>query len=114
MKFAGFLLAFVIVGQPLVDEDVLEPSVQNEVDHALARAEQVDCHASQSDARNDERLVSSLREANGDEAIHFFATNGLSKTEIAIKLISLQKSDGRWLVGTNDVTRVAVEILKTL
>ncbi len=113
MKGAGFCLALVLVGQPLVDADVLEPSVQNEVDHALARAEQVDCFDA-SASRNDERLVSSLRGANGDEAIHPFTTNGLSKTEIAIKLISTQKADGRWLVGTNDVTRVAVEILKTL
>ena len=30
--------AAVITAQPLVDEDVLEPSVQNEVDHAISLA----------------------------------------------------------------------------
>ena len=43
-----------------------------------------------------------------------FGTNGLSSTEIAIKLISLQKSDGRWLDGTNDVSAAAVRILRSL
>ena len=34
----ALVLALAIVAQPLVSPDVLEPSVQNEVDHALARA----------------------------------------------------------------------------
>ena len=43
-----------------------------------------------------------------------FGTNGLTRTEIALKLVSAQKSDGRWLSGTNDVTSAALEILKSL
>ena len=41
-------------------------------------------------------------------------TNSLTATQKAIRLVSSQRSDGRWFVGTNDVTAVAVEILKNL
>lgn len=75
----ALVLALTIVAQPLVSPDVLEPSVQNEVDHALARAP---TNAVPADA-----------------------------TALAIALVSAQQADGRWLVGTNDVTAVAVAIL---
>lgn len=75
----ALLLALTIAAQPLVSPDVLEPSVQNEVDHALARAP---TNAVPADA-----------------------------TALAIALVSAQQADGRWLVGTNDVTAVAVAIL---
>ena len=89
------LIAF-FTAQPIVDEDVLEPSIQNEVDHALSLAPEFD-----------------------DLDIYFptndyFGTNGLSKTEIALKLVSSQKAGGRWFIGTNDVTRAAVDILQSL
>ena len=80
MKF--LLLALTIAAQPLVSPDVLEPSVQNEVDHALARA----------------------------------PTNAVpvDATQLAIALVSAQRADGRWTVGTNDVTQVVVAILSGL
>jgi len=83
-------LAAVITAQPLVNEDVLEPSVMNEVEHAIARAP--------TNAPPTELLPVS--------------TNGLSCTQLAIRLVSSQGADGRWLVGTNDVTAAAVRLLK--
>ncbi|MGN0832030.1 MAG: hypothetical protein ACI4RD_00095 [Kiritimatiellia bacterium] len=92
MRIALPLLLFVLTAQPLVNEDVLEPSVRNEVDHALSMAP-TNAPAS--------RLLP-------------FPTNGLDRTRIAVRLVSEQQSDGRWTVGTNDVTAAAVELLKSL
>lgn len=86
--------AATVVVQPLVDSDVLEPSVLNEVEHALSRAP--DCATT-----------------NAVRALPF-STNGMSRTDIAIRLVSEQKPDGRWRVGTNDVTSATVELLKSL
>lgn len=98
------LLAIALTIHPLADEDVLEPSIRNEVDHALAIAPTVTNLAP--------CVVSNLLQtaSNGD----FFATNGLSRTDIAIRLVSAQKRDGRWFIGTNDVTFAALEILRSL
>ena len=98
------ILAVSLTVQPLADEDVLEPSIQNEVDHALSIAPAV--------TNLPPCAVSNLLKtaANGD----FFATNGLSRTAIAIRLVSAQKRDGRWFIGTNDVTFAALEILRSL
>lgn len=93
VKIALPLLAVTLTAQPLVNEDVLEPSVRNEVEHALAMAP--------TNAPPAARLLP-------------FPTNGLDRTQIAVRLVSEQKSDGRWLVGTNDVTAAAVELLKSL
>ena len=85
------LLAVVVSGH-LLDEDLLEPSVRNEVAHAVAVAP-----------------------TNAPPAASLpFPTNGLSRSQLAIRLVSAQKANGRWLVGTNDVTAAAVEILKSL
>lgn len=90
-------IAAIEIGS-IVSDEVLEPSVQNEVDHALSRAFDFAsftgkvCHA----------------EIPADW------TNGLSATAKAIKLISLQNAEGRWLSGTNDVTRSARSILQSL
>ena len=86
------LLGVVLTAQPLVNEEVLEPSVCNEVEHALARAP---TNAPPS------RILP-------------VDTNGMSRTAIAIALVSSQKSDGRWRVGTNDVTAAAVDVLRSL
>ena len=84
--------AAVITAQPLVNEDVLEPSVRNEVCHAL-----------------------SLAPTNAPAAALLpVPTNGLNRTQLAIRLVSAQKADGRWFAGTNDVTSVATELLKEL
>ena len=90
LKVPALALAVSITAQPLVNENVLEPSVRNEVRHAL-----------------------SLAPTNAPAAtIPPVWTNGQNRTQIAIRLVSAQRADGRWLVGTNDVTSAAVEILK--
>ena len=86
----AIVIAAVITAQPLVNEDVLEPSVRNEVRHAL-----------------------SLAPTNAPTATLLpVSTNGLNRTQLAIRLVSAQKADGRWFVGTNDVTSAAVLLLK--
>lgn len=111
------ILAAALVAQPLVNEDVLEPSVENEVVHALARAPQEaampQCAATSKCAatpKGDATLLSRAEKLY----LHSFATNGLSATDRAIRLVSSQQADGRWRVGTNDVTRVAVLLLHRL
>ena len=90
LKIPALFLAATITAQPLVNEDVLEPSVRNEVRHAL-----------------------SLAPRNAPVATVLPAwTNGQNRTQVAIRLVSAQKADGRWLVDTNDVTSAAVELLK--
>lgn len=92
LKPIALAFAAVITAQPLVNEDVLEPSVCNEVRHAL-----------------------SIAPTNAPAAMALpISTNGQNRTQIAIGLVSAQKGDGRWLVGTNDVTSAAVELLKEL
>ena len=99
MKSAALLLAAAaLYAPPAVSPDVLEPSVQNEVDHALDMAPT--------------NLTAAASEAA--EEADVFGTNGLTRTEIAIRLVSSQRSDGRWMDGTNDVTSAAVELLKSL
>ncbi len=104
MICASLIFALTISAQPLVDADVLEPSVQNEVDHALNVAPTNVVSFVQLPIET--RLYYSTNDV--------FKTNGLTKTDVAIKLISSQKSDGRWRLGTNDVTSVALEILRSL
>jgi len=94
----------LIAAPPMVSPDVLEPSVLNEVEHAL---DMVPTNAV-SFAEMPERLR--LYCTTND----VFRTNGLSRTDAAIRLVSAQGADGRWLVGTNDVTAAAVELLKGL
>ena len=94
------LLLATLVARPAVSPDVLEPSVLNEVDHALNRAPAAA-------ATNDF--------ASADIAFaRLYATNGLSATDVALRLVTSQRADGTWRVGTNDVTTAAVQILKTL
>ena len=90
LKAMSLALAVIITAHPLANEDFLEPSVRNEVRHAL-----------------------SLAPTNAPAAtVPTSWTNGLDRTQVAIRLVSAQKADGRWLVGTNDVTSAVVEILK--
>ena len=94
MKLPAFLfVAVAIVAQPLVNEDVLEPSVMNEVEHALAVAP-----------------------TNAPPVTVAWdpGTNGLSHTALALRLVSSQRADGRWFDGTNDVTAVARSLLESL
>lgn len=90
LKMVVMALAVTITVYPLANEDFLEPSVRNEVRHAL-----------------------SLAPTNVPAARFPTSwTNGQNRTQIAIRLVSAQKADGRWFAGTNDVTSAAVEILK--
>ena len=94
MKLAALsLAAAAIVAQPLANDDVLEPSVLNEVEHAISVAPTNPPPAS----------------AAWDPK-----TNGLSRTAVALRLVSAQRADGRWLDGTNDVTAAALGILERL
>ncbi len=104
MLVASVLLVLSIPAQPLVDADVLEPSVRNEADHALNVAPTNVVPFCKLSA--DVRLFCTTNDC--------FGTNGLSKTDKAIRLVSSQRSDGRWFFGTNDVTSAAIEILKSL
>ena len=90
LKIPVIVLSVSITAQPLVNEDILEPSVRNEVRHAL-----------------------SLAPTNAPVAtIPPVWTNGQNRTQVAIRLVSAQRADGRWIVGTNDVTSAAVGLLK--
>ena len=92
LKTTALAFAAVITAQPLVNEHVLEPSVRNEVRHALE-----------------------IAPTNAPAATALpVVTNGLNRTQVAIGLVSAQKGDGRWFVGTNDVTSATVELLKEL
>ena len=72
------------------------------MDHAIALGERwLVVHAPKTDARA----------PDGD----LFATNGLTRERIAIKLISSQRAGGWWLMETNAApTRLALDILKGL
>ncbi|MBO6168205.1 MAG: hypothetical protein J6P13_07685 [Kiritimatiellae bacterium] len=101
----ALLLALAIELPALVDEDVLEPSIQNEVDHAISRApEDVAPYTNSA-----ERAYLEIFPASTNAP--FAAT---SKTDVAIKTVSAQKADGRWLSGTNDVTAAAIFLLESL
>lgn len=95
----SFLLLFSIISaQPLVNDDaVIEPSVINEIDHAISRAAAAS--------------AAPLGETHAELPI---ATNSLTRTQLAIAIVSAQRADGRWMNGTNDVTAVALRILKEL
>ena len=92
MKIA-LVAAAAISASPLANEDILEPSVLNEVEHAIAKA-----------PTNYPPCTSQWRPF----------TNAVSATEMAIRLVSTQRADGRWLHGTNDVTEAALRILRSL
>lgn len=97
----AFLLLAIptaVTVHPLPSEAVLEPSVQNEVEHALDRAPEA------------------LPPPSPAAASYFrlWETNGLSAAKAAIALVSAQRADGRWFVGTNDVTTAAVLTLRRL
>ena len=134
------ILAAIVQIQPIVSEDVLEPSVRNEVDHALSlaaaamstnspTAAAISPSPAAIAATNSPTAAASTSSPIAQPTTNAFAfvasptnavpgdifgTNGLSATEIAIKLVSSQRADGRWLSGTNDVTATAIQILLSL
>jgi len=100
--------------QPLPQPDgPLEPSVQNEVDHAVVLGERWLAAV----AGRPPYLGTNVAAVAGSPSCpgDLFATNGLSRERIAVKLISSQRAGGWWLVETNTApTRLAIEILKGL
>jgi len=142
MRFGAILFAAAFSVQPLPQADgPLEPSVQNEVDHAIdkgerwlervemrrledkppyhGRARPLDapfvkgagnCCAHDGRARCPQRAVT-----NDFTMAQLGLTNGQTRVEMALKLISSQRGGGWWLTETNAApTRLAVEILKGL
>ena len=97
LAFLPLVFTLAIPAPTIVSADVLEPSVENEVDHALACAP----------TSRVERLS-----VPAEEFLRLYETNGLSATARAIELVSKQRRDGRWFIGTNDVTAAAVLLLK--
>ena len=91
---ATVIAGAVLTAQPLANPDELAPSVQNEVDHALA----VVCTNAVPDT---------AASANFER---FFATNGMNATERAIRLVSMQR-DGCWQWRGTNVTAAAVRLL---
>ena len=83
------LSAAMISASPIAGGEVIEETVVNEIEHALQRAPDVD-------------VGRSIANVSGNP------------TEVALKLVRTQRSDGRWLDGTNDVTASAVTALKRL
>ncbi len=97
----AMLLAAAFAVRPLPREDgPLEPSVQNEVDHALDRAA---------------AWLGRHADTNALPQDDIFKTNGLPSGRIALRLVSSQRGEGWWLTPTNAApTKLAVEILKGL
>jgi hypothetical protein len=86
----------------------LEPSIQNEVDHAVDLAEAWL-------ARQTNQMATAVSVSNGFDVARLFATNGLTREKIALRLVSSQKGGGWWIVSTNAApTRAVIEILKGL
>ncbi len=113
MPFVLFAATFSV--RPLPQEEgALEPSIQNEVDHAVDRAgawlgKTAATNALWAVEATNACALARLRRTN------LFSTNGLTREKIALKLISGQKGEGWWLTPTNAApTRLAIEILKGL
>ena len=158
MRFGAILFAAAFSVQPLPQADgPLEPSVQNEVDHAINMGERwleknfkvdkvskvdrefkgnkvfkVDKEFNDSNDPkdlNDPNAPKDLNDPNNpkhpndlndlkplnDLKAQLGLTNGQTRVEMALKLISSQRGGGWWLTDTNAApTRLAVEILKGL
>lgn len=91
----AILFPVVITAHPLANAEVLEPSVQNEVDHALNVA-----------STNAVPLTAAAR-----DFAKLYETNGMNATSRAISLVSSQK-DGCWYWQGTNVTPVAVRLLR--
>ena len=143
MRFGAILFAAAFSVQPLPQADgPLEPSVQNEVDHAIDKGEQwletnfkkaacdadaINCvppvrtgnageiRPARTGNAGGSQLVATASHASSDLKAKLGLTNGQTRVEMALKLVSSQRGGGWWLTDTNAVpTRLAVEILKGL
>ena len=157
-RLCAMAFAAVFSVQPLPQADgPLEPSVQNEVDHAIDKGEQwleknfkvdkeskVDKEAKVDKDSNDLKApkilndLKPLNDPNNPNDLKIFndlkgfndlndlkilndlkaqlgLTNGQTRVEMALKLVSSQRGGGWWLTDTNAApTRLAVKILKGL
>ena len=143
MRFGAILFAAAFSVQPLPQADgPLEPSVQNEVDHAIDKGERwleknfkkaacdadaINCvppvrtgnagevRPARTGNAGGSQLVATASPASNDLKAQLGLTNGQTRVEMALKLVSSQRGGGWWLVETNAApTRLAIEILKGL
>ena len=143
MRFGAILFAAAFSVQPLPQADgPLEPSVQNEVDHAIDKgewwleknfkkaacdADAINCvppvrtgnagevRPARTGNAGGSQLVATASPASNDLKAQLGLTNGQTRVEMALKLVSSQRGGGWWLVETNAApTRLAIEILKGL
>ena len=89
----------VMVARPPANPDVLEPSVQNEVDHALSLVPR-------RSAETNRAILAACK-----EFMQIYATNGMNATERAIALVSSQKG-GEWHWRGTNVTAAAGKLLQ--
>lgn len=116
MRFCAMMIAATFSVRPLPQADgPLEPSVQNEVDHAIDIGEKwLERNFKDSKDLKDIEAPKDLKALN-DLKGQLGLTNGQTRTETALKLVSAQKGGGWWLFETNAApTRLAVKILKGL
>ena len=130
MRFCAMVFAAAFSVQPMPQADgPLEPSVQNEVDHAIdmgerwleknfkdsGRGTRPACPRSRGTRDPAKTGNPQDRKDLKDLTLALGLTNGQTRAEIALRLISSQKGGGWWLVETNAApTRLAVKILKGL
>ena len=143
MRICAMMFAAAFSVQPLPQADgPLEPSVQNEVDHAIDKGERwleknfkVDKEFKVDKDSNDLKApkilndLKPLNDPNNPNDLKIFndlkgfndlkaqlgLTNGQTRVEMALKLVSSQRGGGWWLTDTNAApTRLAVKILKGL
>ena len=143
MRICATVIAAAFSVQPLPQADgPLEPSVQNEVDHAIDMGERwleknfkkaacdadaINCvppvrtgnagevRPARTGNAGGSQLVATASPASNDLKAQLGLTNGQTRVEMALKLVSSQRGGGWWLVETNAApTRLAVEILKGL
>ena len=116
MRICATMFAAAFSVQPLPQADgPLEPSVQNEVDHAIELGERWLAGFA---ARGSCSVVRHGETTNHESRATCHAlglTNGQTRAEVALRLVSSQRGGGWWLVETNAApTRLAVEVLKGL
>ena len=132
---AGILFAAGIA-LPVVrgENPPLEPSIQNEVDHAIylgekwledfAKTNAAVCASSATNAASSATNCVDAALTPACMPADLFATNSLSREQIALKLVRLQRAYGFWRdprgasvtnrVPVQSATRLAVSILSSL
>jgi hypothetical protein len=121
-RLCAMAFAAVFSAQPLPQADgPLEPSVQNEVDHAIDLGERWLEKTFKADKAS--KVDKDLTDTKNPKCLKTLEdlgallglTNGQTRVEMAMKLVSSQRGGGWWLTDTNAApTRLAVEILKGL